>query len=38
VEIISLLRSYDMRSKGWDGNSSSGGELTRDLVFKILHV
>ncbi len=37
VEIISLLRTYDMRSKGWDGNSTSGGELTRELVFKILH-
>jgi DNA polymerase-3 subunit delta len=38
VEIISLLRTYDMRSKGWDGNSTSGGELTRELVFKILHL
>jgi len=38
VEIISLLRTYDMRSKGWDGNSTSGGELTRELVFKILHI
>ncbi len=37
VEIISLLRTYDMRSKGWEGNSTSGGELTRELVFKILH-
>ena len=37
VEIITLLRTYDMRSKGWEGNSSSGGELTRELVFKILH-
>jgi DNA polymerase-3 subunit delta len=38
VDIISLLRTYDMRSKGWDGNSTSGGELSRELVFKILHV
>ena len=38
VEIISLLRTYDMRSKGWEGNSTSGGELTRELVFKILHL
>jgi DNA polymerase-3 subunit delta len=38
VGIISLLRTYDMRSKGWDGNSTSGGELTRELVFKILHL
>jgi DNA polymerase-3 subunit delta len=37
VNIISLLRTYDMRSKGWEGNTSPGGELTRELVFKILH-
>ena len=38
VEIISLLRTYDLRSKGWDGDSTSGGELTREMVFKILHL
>ncbi|MCD4709935.1 MAG: DNA polymerase III subunit delta [Bacteroidales bacterium] len=37
VEIISLLRIYDMRSKGYDGNTTPEGELTRELVFKILH-
>lgn len=37
VKIISLLRIYDMRSKGWEGNTSPEGELTRELVFKILH-
>jgi len=37
VEIISLLRIYDMRSKGWEGNTTPEGELTRELVFKILH-
>ena len=37
VEIISLLRSYDMRSKGYDGNTTPSSELTRELIFKILH-
>jgi DNA polymerase-3 subunit delta len=37
VEIISLLREYDMRSKGYNGNTIPESELTRELVFKILH-
>ncbi len=37
VEIISLLRTYDMRSKGYEGNTTPAGELMRELVFKILH-
>jgi DNA polymerase-3 subunit delta len=37
VKIISLLRIYDMRSKGYDGHSTPVRELTRELVFKILH-
>ena len=37
VEIISLLRSYDMRSKGYEGSTTPSGELTRELIFKILH-
>jgi len=37
VEIISLLRSYDMRSKGYEGSATPSGELTRELIFKILH-
>ena len=37
VEIISLLRIYDMRSKGYEGNTTPSSELTRELIFKILH-
>ena len=37
VNIISLLRSYDMKSKGYEGNTTSDGELMKELVFKILH-
>ncbi len=37
VDIISLLRVYDMRSKGYHGSTTPAGELLRELVFKILH-
>lgn len=35
-EIISLLRKYDVKSKGV-GSVAPDGELLRELVFKILH-
>ena len=37
LEIISLLRQYDLKSKGVDNYSSSDGELLKELVYKILH-
>ena len=37
VEIISLLRTYDMRSKGYGGQAVPPGELLKEMVFKILH-
>ncbi len=37
VEIISLLREYDLKSKGFGNVSSQQGELLKELVFKILH-
>lgn len=37
VSIISLLRDFDMRSKGYNGTATSQKELTRELIFKILH-
>jgi DNA polymerase-3 subunit delta len=37
VGIISLLRTYDLRSKGFDGNNTPAGELLKEMVFKILH-
>lgn len=36
-KIISLLREYDLKSKGVESGSASDGELMRELVFKILH-
>jgi DNA polymerase-3 subunit delta len=38
VKIISLLREYDMRSKGYDGYNVPDGPLLKELVFKILHL
>jgi DNA polymerase III subunit delta len=37
VEIISLLRETDMKSKGIGNVSASEIDLQRELIFKILH-
>ena len=37
VEIISLLREYDMRSKGRNNGAADHGELLRELTAKILY-
>lgn len=36
MQIISLLREYDLKSKGVDSNAENG-ELMKELMFKILH-
>jgi DNA polymerase-3 subunit delta len=36
MQVISLLREYDLKSKGVDSNSGNG-ELMKELMFKILH-
>jgi DNA polymerase-3 subunit delta len=38
VQIISLLRTYDMRSKGFGDAGTEPGELLRELVYRILHL
>jgi len=38
IQIISMLRTYDMKSKGFGDVSSEPGDLLKELVFKILHV
>jgi len=35
--IISLLREYDVKSKGVDNASTNDGELMKELIYKILH-
>ena len=37
AEIITILREYDMRSKGYGGDTTSAGNLLKELIFKILH-
>jgi DNA polymerase-3 subunit delta len=37
VEIIGLLRIYDMKSKGFGDLSSAPGDLLKELIYKILH-
>ncbi len=36
VEIISILREYDLKSKGVDSTSSNDGELIKEMIYKIL--
>jgi len=38
VNIISMMREYDLRSKGGRGGSTPNGDLLRELTFKILHI
>ncbi|MBK9358677.1 MAG: DNA polymerase III subunit delta [Bacteroidales bacterium] len=35
--IISILREYDLKSKGLDSGSATEEDLTKELIFKILH-
>lgn len=37
VEIISLLREYDMKSKGSGNVSASQGDLLKEFTYRILH-
>jgi DNA polymerase-3 subunit delta len=37
VQIISVLREYDMKSKGYGNVSSEPGELLKEMIFKIIH-
>ena len=38
IHIISMMREYDLRSKGARGGSTGNGDLLRELVYKILHI
>jgi DNA polymerase III subunit delta len=38
VQIISLLRTFDMKSKGFGDPGTDQGELLKELVYKILHI
>lgn len=38
VQIISLLRIFDMRSKGYGDPGTEPGDLLKELVYRILHL
>ena len=38
VQIISLLRTFDMKSKGFGDAGTEPGELLKELVYRILHI
>ena len=37
VEIIALLREYDLKGKGLGSQNIEAGELYKEMIFKILH-
>ncbi|KPL16440.1 MAG: DNA polymerase III subunit delta [Bacteroides sp. SM23_62] len=37
VQIISLLREYDLKSKGFGNVSAVPGDLLKELIYKIIH-
>lgn len=38
IKVISLLRIYDMKSKGYGDIGTEAGDLMKELVYKILHI
>lgn len=37
VEIMGILREYDMKSKGFGNVSTSAGDLQKEMIYRILH-
>jgi len=37
MNVISLLREYDMQSKGYENTGTPEGELLKEMVFRIMH-
>lgn len=38
IQVISLLRTYDMKTKGFGDLSTDPGDLLKELVYRILHI
>jgi DNA polymerase-3 subunit delta len=38
VQVISILRIYDLKSKGFGDPGTEPGDLLKEMVFKILHI
>lgn len=37
VEIVSILREFDMKLKGWGNVSATPADLQREMIYRILH-
>jgi DNA polymerase-3 subunit delta len=37
VEIVGILREYDMKTKGWGNVSASPADLQKEMIYRILH-
>ena len=37
IQIISILREYDLKAKGVGSSSASDGDLMKEMIYKILH-
>jgi DNA polymerase III subunit delta len=37
MEVISLLRQYDLKAKGFDNQSADDAELFKELLYKLMH-
>lgn len=37
VRIFSVLREYDLKSKGYGNSSADAGDLLKELIYKIMH-
>lgn len=37
VQIISILREYDLKGKGVDAGETSDGDLMKEMIYRILH-
>jgi DNA polymerase-3 subunit delta len=37
VEVISILREFDLKSKGYGNSTSSAGDLLKEMIYRILH-
>ena len=38
VKIIDMLRTFDMKSKGYGDTGTEPGDLLKELVYRILHI
>ena len=37
IRNISILREFDMKSKGYDSGDTSEKDLYREMIFKLMH-